>query len=72
MTPKPKHLFDLTGYLHRKNVLTAEELGKTQTAIDHLLSIPTNQLLSGPPRSSEGFSNAFSFDELLQALTGIR
>ncbi|MEC8840168.1 MAG: hypothetical protein VX432_01120 [Candidatus Poribacteria bacterium] len=25
MTPKQKYLFDLTGYLHLKNVLTAEE-----------------------------------------------
>ena len=72
MTPKQKYLFDLTGYLHLKNVLTAEELSRTQTAIDHLLSIPTNQLPSGIQRSSEGFSNAFSFDESLQALTGIR
>ena len=69
MTPKQKYLFDLTGYLHLKNVLTAEELSKTQTAIDRLLATPTNQLPSGIQRSSEGFLNGFSFDKSLQALT---
>ena len=40
MNAKQKYLFDLTGYLHLKDVLATDELSKAQTAIDRLLKMP--------------------------------
>ena len=47
MTPKQRYLFDLTGYLHLKNVLNEEELQKTQGAVERCVQTPTDEL---PPR----------------------
>ena len=39
MNAKQKYLFDLTGYLHLKNVLATEDLSNAQAAIERLLKI---------------------------------
>ncbi len=40
MTPKQRYLFDLSSYLHLKNVLADDELREAQAAIDRLLATP--------------------------------
>ena len=69
MTPKQKYLFDLTGYLHLKNSLSEAELRDTQDAVQRLLQTPSDQLPQGIQGNGEGFSNGFSFDKSLEALT---
>ena len=48
MTEKQKYLFDLTGYIHLKNVLATDELSKAQKAIDRLLEIPSDDSVPIP------------------------
>ena len=69
MTPKQRYIFDLSGYLHLKNVLADDELREAQAAIDCLLATPPDLLPLGIQRGEEGFSNGFSFDKSLEALT---
>ena len=69
MTPQQKYLFDVTGYLHLKNVLSPEELRNAQAAIERCRQTPPNQLPPGIDRNGEGFSYGFSFDKALEALT---
>lgn len=69
MTPKQKYLFDLTGYLHLKNVLSPEELRDAQAAIERCRQTPPDQLPPGIESQGEGFSYGFSFDKALEALT---
>ena len=40
MPPKQRYLFDVTGYLHLKNVLDPEELKKAQGAADRYIRTP--------------------------------
>jgi len=69
MTPKQRYIFDLSGYLHLKNVLADDELREAQAAIDRLLATPPDPLPSGIQRGEKGFSNGFSFAKSLEALT---
>ena len=69
MTPKQKYLFDLRGYLHLDNVLTPKELGNAQAAIERLVQASSEDLPAGISRGGEGFSNGFSADKSLEALT---
>ena len=69
MTPKQKYLFDLRGYLHLENVLTPEELSNAQAAIERLVQASPDELPPGISRGGEGFSNGFSADKSLEALT---
>ena len=69
MTPKQKYLFDLRGYLHLENVLTPEELSNAQAAVEQLVQSAPDALPPGISRGGEGFSNGFSADKSLEALT---
>ena len=69
MTPKQRYLFDLTGYLHLKNVLSEEELRNAQDAVERCVQTPPDQLPPGISYGGGGFSNGFSFDKSLEALT---
>ena len=69
MTPKQKYLFDLRGYLHLENVLTPQELHNAQAAIERLVQASPEELPAGISRGGEGFSNGFSADKSLEALT---
>ena len=40
MTPKQRYLFDLTGYIHLKNVLSDEELKNAQDAVERCVQTP--------------------------------
>ena len=40
MTPKQRYLFDLTGYIHLKNVLSDEELQNAQDAVERCVQTP--------------------------------
>ena len=65
MTPKQRYLFDLTGYIHLKNVLNDEELKKTQDAVERCVQTPQDELPPGISYSGGGYSNGFSFDKSL-------
>ena len=47
MNAKQKYLFDLTGYLHLKNVLATDELSKAQAAVDRLLMTVGERKIEG-------------------------
>ena len=40
MTPDQRYFFDLTGYLHLRDVLSPAELAPAQAAADHYISMP--------------------------------
>lgn len=69
MTPRERYLFDLRGYLHLENVLAPQELSDAQMAIERLVQSPPDALPPGIQRGGEGFSNGFSADKSLEALT---
>ena len=77
MNAKQKYLFDLTGYLHLKDVLATDELSKAKKTIDRLLEIPSDKLPTGIERNNSAgagngdtaFSNGFSADKSLESLT---
>ena len=43
MSPEQRYFFDLTGYLHLRNVLSEEELKPAQQAADRYISMPPEQ-----------------------------
>ena len=69
MTPKQRYLFDLTGYIHLKNVLSDEELQNAQDAVTRCVQTPQDELPPGISYGGGGYSNGFSFDKSLEALT---
>ena len=73
MNAKQKYFFDLTGYLHLKNVLTTDELSNAQAAINRLLKMSSDKLQPGIGRDNgngdTSFSNGFSADKSLESLT---
>ena len=52
MNAKQKYFFDLTGYLHLKNVLTTDELSNAQAAINRLLKMSSDKLPPGIGRDN--------------------
>ena len=38
MTPKQRYLFDVTGYLHLKNVITGDALAEASEAVDRYIT----------------------------------
>ncbi|MCE2401527.1 phytanoyl-CoA dioxygenase family protein [Candidatus Poribacteria bacterium] len=69
MTPKQRYLFDLTGYIHLKNVLSEVELKNAQDAVERCVQTPVDELPPGISYGGGGFSNGFSYDKSLEALT---
>ena len=69
MSPKQRYLFDLTGYLHLKNVLSDAELRNAQDAVERCIQMPHDELPLGISYGGGGYSNGFSFDKSLEALT---
>ena len=74
MSPEQRYFFDLTGYLHLRNVLSEEELKPAQQAADRYISMPPEQW---PPefgtdldrRDLTGYAHGFAFDKSLEVLT---
>ena len=60
MTPKQRYLFDLTGYIHLKNVLSDEELQNAQDAVERCVQTPQDELPPGISYGGGGYSNGFS------------
>ena len=70
MTPEQRYLFDINGYLHLPNVLSASELAGTRAAIDRYIATPDDELPEGFSRSDDGksYANGFAFDKALESL----
>jgi len=74
MTPEQRYFFDLTGYLHLRNVLTEAELKPAQEAADRYINMPPEEW---PPefgadlerRDLTGYQHGFAFDKSLEVLT---
>ena len=68
MTEKQRYLFDTTGYLHLKSVLTSEILRVAQEAVNRYINTPVDQMPDGFG-FTELYQNGFAFDKSLEALT---
>lgn len=68
MTPEQRYMFDLTGYLHVQNVLSATELKNCQEATQRYIDTPDEELPEGFGRDGIRHLNAFAFDESLAEL----
>ena len=74
MTPDQRYFFDLTGYLHLRDVLSPEELAPAQAAADRYINMPPEEW---PPefgadlerRDITGYQHGFAFDKSLEVLT---
>ena len=69
MTSEQRYFFDLTGYLHLKNVLNAEELHNAQEAADHYINTPPDTLPPGFAADQGNYTHGFAFDRALEVLT---
>ena len=69
MTPEQRYLFDMTGYLHLKNVLSGDELQQAQEAAERYVQSPPNQLPPGFEGNDGNYIHGFAFDKSLEALT---
>ena len=68
MTPEQSYWFDLTGYLHLKQVLQGEELVRVREAADRYLQTPPEQLPDGYKIGDREYHHAVGFDRALDAL----
>ena len=69
MTSEQRYFFDLTGYLHLKKVLNAEELHKAQEAADRYIHTPLDALPAGFAADHGNYTHGFAFDKALEVLT---
>lgn len=69
MTPEQRYLFDVTGYLHLKNVIENEKLKAAQEAANEYINTPTEELPPGFDSSAKNLPNGFAFAKPLEALT---
>lgn len=74
LTPEQRYFFDITGYLHLRDVLSESELRPAQEAAERYISMAPAQWPSGFSADLErpdltGYKNGFAFDKALEALT---
>ena len=69
MTSEQRYFFDLTGYLHLKNVLNADELHQAQEAADRYIQTPPDALPAGFAADQGNYTHGFAFDRVLEVLT---
>ena len=69
MTPEQRYLFDVTGYLHLKNVMSDAELRAAQEAAEEYINTPTEKLPPGFNSDEKNLPNGFAFAKPLEALT---
>ncbi len=74
MTPEQRYFFDLTGYLHLKEVLSGAELKAAQEAAEQYIRMPPAQWPPGFSADLErkditGYKNGFAFDKTLEGFT---
>ena len=67
MTPEQRYLFDVTGYLHLKNVMSEEELRAAQAAAEEYINTPTEKLPPGFDSSEKNLPNGFAFRETFRS-----
>ena len=70
MTEEQRYLFDLCGFLYRKNVLTPEELAAASGAAKRYIGSAPEDLPPhfGPSKNLKGFAHGFAFDRALEKL----
>ena len=75
MTPEQRYLFDVSGYLHLKGVLTGKELQHCQQRAETCIHTPVDKLPAGMSSSYPGtetgvggIGSGFSFDKPLEQL----
>lgn len=68
MTPEQRYLFDVTGYLHLKNVIRDEELKAAQEAADTYINTSPEELPPDFDSSGKHLPNGFAFSRALEAL----
>ena len=64
MTSEQRYLFDVTGYLHLKNAITAEELAAGQEASLRYIETPTDQLPEGFGKDGKRGTSGLSLFDL--------
>ena len=68
MTAEQRYLFDLHGYLHVRNALSAEELVAARAAAERYVATPTAELPEGFGVDGKRYLNGFAFDRALEHL----
>jgi hypothetical protein len=68
MTPQQRYWFDLTGYLHIPNALSAAELSAAQEAAQRYIDTPEHQLPDGFGVDDKRYLHGFAFDKALERL----
>src|SRR5438105_1000423 len=73
MTPEQRYMFDLTGYLHLKDVVSGDDLSKAQEAADRYITSPPADLPPGfggdlERKDFTPYKHGFAFDKTLEAL----
>lgn len=68
MTPEQRYWFDLTGYLHLRQVLQGAELARVTDAVDRYINTPEEELPLGYKINKKEYHHAVGFDRALDAL----
>ena len=68
MTAEQRYRFDLHGYLHLRNALSAEELAAARTAAERYVDTPPEKLPEGFGVDGKRFLHGFAFDRALERL----
>ena len=68
MTAEQRYLFDLHGYLHVRNALSAEELAAARAAAERYVATQPAQLPEGFRVDGKRYLNGFAFDRALERL----
>ena len=73
MTPEQRYFFDLTGYLHLREVVTGQDLQEAQEAADRYIGMAPEEWPPGfgadlERRDVTGYQNGFVFDKSLEQL----
>ena len=73
MPPEQRYCFDLSGYLHLRDVVTGQDLQEAQEAADRYIRMPPEEWPPGFGADLEhkdvtGYQNGFAFDKSLEQL----
>ena len=68
MTPEQRYWFDLTGYLHIREAMSADELGAAQEAAQRYIDTPPGELPPGFGVDGKRYLHGFAFDKALERL----
>ena len=68
MTPEQRYWFDLTGYLHIRDAMSADELTAAQKAAQRYIDTPPEELPPGFGVDGKRYLHGFAFDKALERL----